>query len=104
GAAALHWAEPRGARLVAGALLDLALEPLPDPAEPRVAELVDARAGDGLHRALDRRRALGHDHDREVAAAVVAALDQPADLADVERALRAPDHVGAAGAPGVQRD
>ena len=39
-AAALDVAEHGGARLEAGALLDLALEPLPDPAEPRVAELV----------------------------------------------------------------
>ena len=39
-AAALDVAEHRRARLEAGALLDLALEPLADPAEPRVAELV----------------------------------------------------------------
>ena len=42
-AAALDVAEHGGARLEAGALLDLALEPLADPAEPLVAELVASR-------------------------------------------------------------
>ncbi len=48
--------------------------------------------------------ALGHDDDREVAPARVAAPDQAADLVDVERPLGDQDHVGAAGDPGVQRD
>ena len=68
-----------------------------------MAELV-LLALDGLHRALLRQRALGDDDDREVAAARVAAADQPAHLLDVERALGDQDHAGAAGQPGVQRD
>ena len=85
-AAALGVPEHGRARLVAGAPLDLALEPLSDAAQPGMAELVLA-AGDQLHRALHRDGALGHDHDREVAPALVAAPDQPAHLLDVERPL-----------------
>ena len=42
-AAALHVAEDRGAGLESGPLLDLLLEPMADPAEPRVPELVALR-------------------------------------------------------------
>src|SRR2546421_164503 len=83
-AAALHVAEHRRARLVARSLLDLALEALADAAQALVPEFVDAASGDGLHGALDWRGALGRHHDREVAPALVAALDQAADLLDVE--------------------
>ena len=87
GAAALRVAEHGGARLVAGAALDLA---------PRGA--VRCRRG-ARGRTRPRRAlitsmvplggigALGHHHDREVAPARVPAPDQPADLVDVERPL-----------------
>jgi len=74
-----------------------------DPAEPRMSELVNA-ARQELHRARLRRRPLGGDDDREVARMGMPALDQPADLVDVERDLGDQDHVGAAGDPRVQRD
>ena len=45
GAAALDVAEHRGAGLEPGPRLDLALEPVPDPAEARVAELVELSSG-----------------------------------------------------------
>ncbi len=57
-----------------------------------------------LHRALLGHRALGHDHDREEAPTRVAALDQAADLVDVEGPLGDQDHVRAAREPGVQGD
>jgi hypothetical protein len=92
-------------RLESGALLDLALQPLADPAQPHVTELVlGPVAADRLHRALPRLRALGHDHDREVAPALVAPAHEPADLVDVERALGDQDDVGPAGHPRPQRD
>ena len=69
-----------------------------------MAELVDPAARDGLHRARDRRRSLGHDDDREVAPALVTAADQPADLVDVERLLGDEDDVGPARQPRVQGD
>ena len=78
------------------------LEALADPAEARVAELV-LLALDGLHRALLRHGSLGDDDDR-VAAALVAAADQPAHLLNVEEALGDQDHIGAAGQLQVQGD
>ena len=68
-----------------------------------MAELVDL-AGLDLHRAFHRDRALGDHDDREIGAALVAALDAIADLFDVERLLGHQDHVGAARETGVRRD
>src|SRR3954465_9510174 len=70
-AAALDVPEDRHARLVAGALLDLALQPDRDPAQAHVPErvgLLELRQ----EAAVLRRRALGDDDDREVAPARVA--------------------------------
>ena len=67
----------------------------PNSSSPPVTTSIDA---------LLRHRALRHDDDREVAPARVPALDQPADVLDVERPLGDQDHVGAAGQPGVERD
>ena len=102
GAAALDVAEDGGAGLLAGAALDLALEPVGDPAEADVAEGVELLLL-GLGHAADRRRALGDDDDRREAG-LEAAPDQLADLLEVERLLRDQDHVGAAGEPGVEGD
>ncbi len=57
-----------------------------------------------LHRSLARGGALGDDHDREAAAALVAAAQVRAHLLDVERALGHEDRVGAARDPGVRGD
>src|SRR3954447_959413 len=86
-AAALDVAEDRHARLVAGALLDLALERHRDAAEPLVAEGVEpARLAAGRQRALARGGALGHHDDRERAAVGVTPADVVAHRLDVERA------------------
>src|SRR3954449_2555360 len=104
GAAALHVAEYRHARLEAGALLDLALELHRDPSEPHVAERVRPAAELRLDLAVLRRRALGDDDDRERVAALVAMADPLAHLLDVERPLGHQDHVGPARHPGVAGD
>src|ERR1035438_1041278 len=77
-AAALDVAKHCGPGLITESLLDLPLEALADPAEPRMPELVDLARHD-LHRARLRRRALGDHDDREIAPALVAVTDQPAD-------------------------
>src|SRR3954451_9366457 len=64
-AAALDVAEDRHARLVTGALLDLALELYGDAAEALVPEGVGRAAELGLDLAVLRRRALRHHDDRE---------------------------------------
>ena len=91
GAAALDVAEHGHARLEAGALLDLARERVADAAEADVAELVgrarllrDLRA---LARRVRQLVALADDDDREVLAALVAALDLVARLLDGDRLL-----------------
>src|SRR4051794_17394952 len=102
-AAALHVAEDRHARLEAGALLDLALELDRDAAQAHVAECVRPLVlAPGA--ALLRRRALGHDHDRERRAVGLAVAQPLADLVEVERALGHEDDVGAAGHPRVAGD
>src|SRR5204862_4869382 len=78
-AAALNVAEDDGARLEPGATLDLALQLLPDPAQPDMAELV-LPGRERLHRPLLRHRPLRDDHDREEASARVAAANEPADV------------------------
>ena len=102
-AAALDVAEHDGARLLAGALLDLAGEPVADAAEADVAEGV-LLAGDQRHlAAVARDRALGDDDDRGVLA-LEARLHPRADVLDVEGLLGDQHHAGAAGDAGVQRD
>ncbi len=102
GAAALHVAEHRGARLLAGALLDLRGQPLADAAEADVAEGVDLLVEQDLV-ALLRGCALG-DHDDRRVLGLEAGLDPVADLLDVVLLLGDEDDVGAAGDAGVQRD
>src|SRR3954454_3101735 len=103
-APALHVAEDRHPRLVAGALLDLALERDRDAAEPLVAEGVLRAAELRLDLAVLRHRALRDDDDRERPPVLVAVADAVADLLDVERPLRDEDHVGAAGDAGIAGD
>src|SRR5581483_6039653 len=90
------------ARLVAGALLDLAAEHVADAAlrERDVPELVE------LALVLDTRQlaALADDHDREVLSARVTLADRLRHLVEVDRLLRDEDHVGAAGDPAHDRD
>src|SRR4051794_120343 len=102
-APALDVPEHRGPRLESRALLDLVLQPLPDPTEPRVTELV-LLARRQLHRVLLGKRPLRGYHDRERASAGVAAAEEPADVLDVEWPLRDQDHVGTAGEPRLKRD
>ena len=64
-AAALQVTEDDGARLLAGALLDLARHLLGDAAETHLA--ADLLRADGDDLAARRARALGDDDDREAA-------------------------------------
>ena len=89
---------------IPGALLDLVLERDADPAEARVAEGVSGGALQRVQRAFARGGALGDDHDREGAPALVTAAQVGAHLLDVERALGHEDRVGAARDPGVRGD
>src|SRR5207237_6024000 len=101
-AAALDVPEHRHARLVAGALLDLAYERGADASlrQPHVAELVDVTAVAG---ALELE-ALRDDDDGEVLAALVPAPDVVARLLDRDRLLRDQDHVRPAGDPAHDGD
>ena len=93
GAAALDVAEDRRPGLVAGALLDLPLEPVADAAEAHVAERVGRRVPRRPASSPLRHRALGDDDDRERLARANAPLDEVADVVDVERLLGDQDHV-----------
>ena len=96
-AAALDVAEHRAAGLLAGPLLDLGGQHLPDAAEPHVAERVQPLVRQRPGPPLGRAGALGHDHDRRVPG-LEPVLHVRADLAPMsERLLRDEDHVRAAG-------
>src|SRR5687767_5088215 len=84
---ALDVAQHGGPGLEAGALLDLALEPVADASQAHVPELVCLLATGAGVQAAARHRALGHHHDREIASAGVAPAQRAAHLAHVERAL-----------------
>ena len=58
----------------------------------------------GRHAVFARLGALGDDHDRCIPAALVPAVQQLADLLDVERLFRDQDGGGAAGDPCVRGD
>ena len=107
-AASLNVAEHGDARLVAGAILDLAGELRADTAEDDVAELVGRTrlAGDQrlLARGVGELVALADDDDREVLARLVPLLEQRACLLDRHRLLGDQDHVRAARDAGVHRD
>src|SRR5207237_1665280 len=96
-AAALHVAEHGHARLVAGALLDLARERRADTAlrQAHVPELVDVAGVTGALELVP----LGHDDDGEVLPALVAPADVVARLVDRDRLLGDQDHVRTAGDP-----
>src|SRR5215471_21364055 len=103
GAAALDVPEHRGPRLLAGALLDLVGEDLPDPTEADMAERVEPLVRQGQVVFLLRPRALG-DHDQRRVAVLEPVFHVRADPLHAERPFRDQDHVGAAGHPRVQRD
>jgi hypothetical protein len=96
-------AEHDGARLGAGALLDLPGEAVADAAEPDVPEVVEL-GGDQRHvAAVPRDGALG-DHDDRRVLRLEALLDVLADRVDVERLLRDEHCAGPSGNAGVQGD
>src|SRR5205807_4898086 len=94
-AAALDVAEDRRPGLISGPLLDLLLERVPNSPEAGMAELIDRGGARHRHGPLLRRRSLCRDDDREIPAALMAAVEQTADLVDVERLLWDQDHIGA---------
>ncbi len=96
------WPEDRGARLLAGALLDLLGQPLADAGQPHMAEGVEGLVLEH-HVAVLGHGALRDDHDRGVRGPE--ARGHPgADLVDVEALLGDEDDVGAAGEAGVEGD
>ena len=77
-------AEDRDATLIAGPGLELLLQRHADSPQPHVAKGVRGAAVPDLQAALARRRALGDHHDREAAAALVAAAQVGRHLVDVK--------------------
>src|SRR3954453_22668331 len=82
GAAPLDMTQHGGPSLVTGSMLDLALEPVGDPAEADMAESIGRGTVARRHPAL-RQGSLGHDDDRRVVA-LEALHDVLADPVEVE--------------------
>src|ERR1700761_2944764 len=96
-AAALGVAEVDAARFIAGALLDLFGERLPDPRKTSVAEGVDLCACGDLAFDVRELRAFGDDDDGEALAGLPTLFEKSDDVVHVDGALRGEDDVGAAG-------